>query len=210
MRITKATKTSVKASIKVGDQVYIEPVSDKLPRKFGTVESIDGDNVCIRDRNDSSITYNPNIGKVHKLDIDACGDIKASTQSSIIYDKKGIVVKKTGRNYDFIAIIENNTDDVFCINTYDPSCDDVDECNVVVNPHGWIGILADDEGYAIVEYFEKLGGIVASKKLSTTDKALQHIKAAIDILGKSGDKDEVTKDSIANLGVVMFDLKSKK
>lgn len=45
---------------------------------------------------------------------------------------------------------------------------------------------------------------------TSTDKALQHIKAAIDILGKSGDKDEVTKDSIANLGVVMFDLKSKK
>lgn len=122
MRISKTTKTDVKASIKVGDQVYIEPVSDKLPRKFGTVESIDGDNVCIRDRNDSSITYNPNIGKVHKLDIDACGDIKAST---------------------------------------------------------------------------------------STDKALQHIKAAIDILGKSGDKSDLTKDSIANLGVVMFDLMGK-
>ena len=52
------------------------------------------------------------------------------------------------------------------------------------------------------------GDIKAST--SDTDKALQHIKAAIDILGKSGDKDEVTKDSIANLGVVMFDLKSKK
>lgn len=133
--------------------------------------------------------------------------VKASTQSSIIYDKNGIVVKKTGRNYDFIATIENNTDDVFCINTYDPSCDDVDECNVVVNPHDWIGILADDEGYAIVEYFEKLGGVMASKKLSTTDKALQHIKAAIDILGKSGNKDDVTKDSIANLATVMFDIK---
>lgn len=45
---------------------------------------------------------------------------------------------------------------------------------------------------------------------TSTDKALQHIKAAIDILGKSGDKDAVTKDSIANLGVVMFDLKSKQ
>ena len=48
------------------------------------------------------------------------------------------------------------------------------------------------------------------KAFTSTDKALQHIKAAIDILGKSGNKDAVTKDSIANLGVVMFDLKSKK
>ena len=43
---------------------------------------------------------------------------------------------------------------------------------------------------------------------NSTDKALQHIKAAIDILGKSGNKDAVTKDSIANLGVVMLDIKA--
>lgn len=45
---------------------------------------------------------------------------------------------------------------------------------------------------------------------TSTDKALQHIKAAIDILGKSGQKDNVTKDTIANLGVVMFDLMGDK
>ena len=43
---------------------------------------------------------------------------------------------------------------------------------------------------------------------TSTDKALQHIKAAIDILGKSGNKDSVTKDSIANLATVMFDIKA--
>lgn len=52
--------------------------------------------------------------------------------------------------------------------------------------------------------------VKATKQLSAQDQALQHIKAAIDILGKSGMKDDVTKDSIANLGVVMFDLKGKK
>jgi len=134
--------------------------------------------------------------------------VKAATQSNVIYSKNGIVVKKTGRDYDFIATIENNTDDIFYLNTYDPSCDDVDECNVVVDPHDWIGIRADDEGYDIVEYFENLGGVTASKKSSTTDKALQHIKSAIDILGKSGNKDAVTKDSIANLATVMFDIKA--
>ena len=46
------------------------------------------------------------------------------------------------------------------------------------------------------------------KASTSTDKALQHIKAAIDILGKSGNKDAVTKDSIANLATVMFDIKS--
>lgn len=42
---------------------------------------------------------------------------------------------------------------------------------------------------------------------NTTDKALNYIKAAIDVLGTSGNKDSVTKDSIANLATVMFDLK---
>lgn len=52
--------------------------------------------------------------------------------------------------------------------------------------------------------------IKATSDISADEQALQHIKAAIDILGKSGNKDAVTKDSIANLGVVMFDLKGRK
>ena len=57
--------------------------------------------------------------------------------------------------------------------------------------------------------------VKANRKLpvqqsSDTDKALQHITAAIDILGKSGKKDEVTKDIIANLAVVAFDIKSQE
>ena len=131
MRIVKSTKT-VKASVKVGDEVYIDPASDKLPRKFGTVESIDGDKVCIRDRNDSEITYCPKIDRVHILDIGACDDVKGC------------------------------------------------------------------------------GDVKAAKQLSADEQALKHIKAAIDILGKSGNKDAVTKDSIANLSVVMVDLKSSK
>lgn len=52
--------------------------------------------------------------------------------------------------------------------------------------------------------------INATSNISADEQALQHIKAAIDILGKSGNKDSVTKDSIANLGVVMFDLKGRE
>lgn len=43
---------------------------------------------------------------------------------------------------------------------------------------------------------------------TANDKALKHIKAAIDVLGKSGNKDSVTMDSIANLATVMFDIQS--
>ena len=57
---------------------------------------------------------------------------------------------------------------------------------------------------------EACGDVKAAKQISANDRALTHIKAAIDILGKSGQKDDVTKDSIANLGVVMFDLKGNQ
>lgn len=43
---------------------------------------------------------------------------------------------------------------------------------------------------------------------SNYDDAIKYIRAAIDILGKSGNKDAVTKDSIANLATVMFDIKA--
>ena len=64
-----------------------------------------------------------------------------------------------------------------------------------------------NDGYTDIDACDD---VKASKKLSANDQALTHIKAAIDILGKSGNKDDITKDSIANLGVVMFDLQSKK
>ena len=66
--------------------------------------------------------------------------------------------------------------------------------------------LADEEGIDVVYSSESCN----SSTDTDTDKALQHIKAAIDILGKSGNKDDITKDSIANLGVVMFDLMGDK
>lgn len=54
------------------------------------------------------------------------------------------------------------------------------------------------------------GDIKGCNASTSTDKALRHIRAAIDILGKSGKKDAITKDSIANLGVVYLDLNGKK
>jgi len=74
-----------------------------------------------------------------------------------------------------------------------------------------------DQSTATLESWAKDAGIDIDnvcacgdvKGSTATDKALQHIKAAIDILGKSGDKSDLTKDSIANLATVMFDLKGQ-
>lgn len=78
------------------------------------------------------------------------------------------------------------------------------------NPNG----LSKAEMIADLEQYDadmpKENTDVSSCKASTsTDKALQHIRAAIDILGKSGKKDDVTKDSIANLATVMFDIQGE-
>lgn len=52
----------------------------------------------------------------------------------------------------------------------------------------------------------KLYGCDEVKASTNNDKAIKHIKAAIDILASDAKTNEVARDSIANLGVVMFDL----
>lgn len=80
-------------------------------------------------------------------------------------------------------------------------CEDKLDCFLLQEFKQYLG---DDDD------IEACGDVKASKKLSANDQALTHIKAAIDILGKSGQKDAITKDTIANLGVVMFDLKGNQ
>ena len=107
---------------------------------------------------------------------------------------------------------------------------DEDDKGRLILSEDWWNFPAGTEREDIWQYFDKhhskgvhwllydfngddvnaCGDVKASKKLSANDQALQHIKAAIDILGKSGNKDAITKDTIANLGVVMFDLKADK
>ena len=72
----------------------------------------------------------------------------------------------------------------------------------------WLDTSIDNGLFKPCDDVEACGAVKASKKLSANEQALTHIKAAIDILGTSGKKDAVTKDSIANLATVMFDIKA--
>lgn len=57
--------------------------------------------------------------------------------------------KETGRDYDFIAAIENDTD-----KTLKLFIDDLEGWYadpIIVPPHEWVGFLADDEGRFQVE-----------------------------------------------------------
>ena len=190
MRISKSTKTDVKASNSTSD--YKQCLKDALVAKGGYKKS---------DVVDQSIATLESWAKDAGIDIDnicACGDIKASVDSDIAKYKKSLERKaaKSGVYEDF------GRDELRALKDKYPTLPD-DNTDPRTAEHNRRSIDSFDSWCGNFD--------LSSIKSSTdTDKALQHIKAAIDILGKSGMKDDVTKDSIANLGVVMFDLKGKK
>ena len=70
-----------------------------------------------------------------------------------IFENELICVESTGRDYDFIATVENKTDkkirvhykDMDLLDTYD---------TIDVEPNDWVGLLADEEGRGWVRTFE--------------------------------------------------------
>lgn len=62
-----------------------------------------------------------------------------------IFENDLIKVSTTGRDYGFIAIIDNKTDGQICIHYDEPSYNDNHE-PILVAPNDWFGLLADEEG----------------------------------------------------------------
>lgn len=52
--------------------------------------------------------------------------------------------------------------------------------------------------------------VSGKKKVSKYDEGVKHIRAAIDCLGLNCKDDAVAREAIANLGVIMFDLKGSQ
>jgi hypothetical protein len=192
MRISKSNKTSVKATTGlVGKMVKVKPYT-KLKDKDWFVDDMKkycGNTYEVQSDVDDDFVYLYDDGKgfqFHKdgltvVGVNACEDIKAS---SCLEPRQRTAVD--GKTWWVVY----------------------DTCNKKYSTLTCFGKYATkkDCQYAINKYNET--NVEASKNVSANDKALQHIKAAIDILGKSGNKDAVTKDSIANLATVMFDIKA--
>lgn len=62
-----------------------------------------------------------------------------------IFENDLIKVNTTGRDYDFIAIIDNKTDGQICVYYDKPGYNDNYE-PILIAPNDWAGLLADDEG----------------------------------------------------------------
>lgn len=58
------------------------------------------------------------------------------------------------KDFDFIATIINKTDETIMIDFYDL------EESIKIEPSEWIGLLADDEGYMMLEQFRYFNFIV--------------------------------------------------
>ena len=70
-----------------------------------------------------------------------------------IFENDLIKVSATGRDYDFIAIIDNKTDGQICIHYDESSCNNNYD-PILVAPNDWIGLLADEEGRDWVKAIE--------------------------------------------------------
>ena len=62
----------------------------------------------------------------------------------VLYEDKNILLKSTGRDYDFIAIIENKLDKPIHI-TFE------NEDAIGMSANNWVGLLADDDGIETVD-----------------------------------------------------------
>lgn len=70
-----------------------------------------------------------------------------------IFENELIRVESTGKDYDFIATIENKTDKNIRLR-YNPMEFDVIYDTIDIKPNDWIGLLADEEGRGWVRTFE--------------------------------------------------------
>lgn len=71
-----------------------------------------------------------------------------------IFENDFIKVNMTGHNYDFIAVIENKTDNRICVHYDEPGYNDNYD-PILIAPNDWIGLLADEEGRDWVKAIER-------------------------------------------------------
>lgn len=62
-----------------------------------------------------------------------------------IFENDFIKVSTTDRDYDFVAVIENKTNEQICIHYDEPGYNDNYD-PILIAPNEWIGLLANEEG----------------------------------------------------------------
>ena len=70
-----------------------------------------------------------------------------------IFENDLIKVSATGHDYDFIAVVENKTNEQICVHYDEPGYNDNYD-PILIAPNDWIGLLADEEGRDWVKAIE--------------------------------------------------------
>lgn len=70
-----------------------------------------------------------------------------------IFENEFIKVSTTDKDYDFIAVIENKTNEQICIHYDEPGYNDNYD-PILIAPNDWIGLLANEEGRDWIKAFE--------------------------------------------------------
>lgn len=70
-----------------------------------------------------------------------------------IFENDLIKVSTTGHDYDFIAVIENKTNEQICVHYDKPGYNDNYD-PILIEQNDWVGLLADDEGRDWVKAIE--------------------------------------------------------
>lgn len=71
-----------------------------------------------------------------------------------IFENDFIKVSTTGHYYDFIAVIENKTNQKICVHYDEPGYNDNYD-PILIQPNSWVGIEANDEGYDWIEAIKR-------------------------------------------------------
>lgn len=71
-----------------------------------------------------------------------------------IFENDFIKVSTTGNDYDFIAVVENKTNELVCVHYDEPGYNDNYD-PILIDPNGWVGLLADKEGRDWVKAIER-------------------------------------------------------
>ena len=70
-----------------------------------------------------------------------------------IFENDFIKVSTTGKDYDFIVVIENKTNEQICVHYNEPGYNDNYD-PILIAPNDWVGLFANEEGRDWVEAFK--------------------------------------------------------
>lgn len=70
-----------------------------------------------------------------------------------IFENDSVKISTTDRDYDFVAVIENKTNEQICVHYDKPGYNDNYD-PILIAPNDWIGLLANEEGRDWVKAFE--------------------------------------------------------